>query len=500
MIVSQRSRNSLPLRLAHRGTMVLSVALSMALALTGVAGLAGCSEEPKVQSRRPSRTTTRAQREDRRIGSVVDDAIESEGEAATSVEQTAYVSPAAAPKTCAPDTVPRFAANSQAQVPGPKPSQSRSSSSPVPVSAPQPMSSAPREMVTLAEMNQARIPAAAPVPVDSDVVGASAREATSVAAAPNDVEALLRQAEEHNRLGLVSATKGAVFSARAEFLKTLRLVAAALDARAQTQEHSAALAAGLTALAEAEDFVPLRERPDTEVDISPAIRSHTTQIISVEAATSLTPAAVRELYAEFAVSKLAFAAAGSRTGSAALHRLGKIAQTSASQSTTRDARGKARAFLEAALTVDADNFPAANDLAVHLAEDGYYDQALNVMRDGLSRAPQPAMWSNLAAIHDRRGEPDLAQAARFEAKNLAGRGTAAGVLPTHNVAWVDARALAAASRPNLEMQSAATPAPRVATRATVTTAASQQATPLQANGPRPPISTALSPRRNAIVQ
>jgi len=479
--------------------MAFSVTLAMALAFTGVAGLAGCSEEQKVQSRRASRTTTRAERDDRRIGSAVDDAIESEGESATVVEQTAYVSPAAAPKTCAPDTVPRFAANSQAQVPGPKLSRPRSASSPVSAATLQPMSSA-RAMVTLAEMNQERLPASSPEPIAADTIDAGSREATYVAAAPNDVEALLRQAEEHSRLGLVSATKGAVFSARAEFLKTLRLVAAALDARAQTQEHSAALAAGLTALAEAEDFVPLRERPDSEVDIAPAIRSHTTQIISVEAATSLTPAAVRELYAEFAVSKLAFAAAGSRTGSAALHRLGKIAQTSASQSTTRDARGKARAFLEAALTVDADNFPAANDLAVQLAEDGYYDQALNVMRDGLSRAPQPAMWSNLAAIHDRRGEPDLAQAARFEAKSLAGRGTAAGVLPTHNVAWVDARALAAAARPNLEMQSAATPAPRVATQATVTTAASQRATPLQANGPRPPISTALSPRRNAIFQ
>jgi len=225
--------------------------------------------------------------------------------------------------------------------------------------------------------------------------------------------------------------------------------------------------------------------------------------VPAEVAVTMTIAVLRERYLAFAVERLSFAVA-SPTGSVALHRLGK-AELAGSPTKTSEARTKARVFLEAALQVDANNFPAANDLAVFFAEEGRYDQAVTLLRDGLQRSPQPALWTNLAAIHDLRGEAHLAQAARLEARAMASRPTG-GVLPAHNVAWVDARTFTAASQPNTEMQSAAKGPAGAASKSNTASSswangAAAQDTPMRpGSSARRPISTALTPRRNAMVQ
>ena len=460
------------------------------MALAGSVSLSGCSEEHKVQTRRAAR--------ERPVASQACAESETETKSSSDVVATARQAgfeqlPSAQP-TCDSDTI--LTAGTMSSEPAlTTTSPAAARQTPSPASAPS------REVVTLAEMNSASTLTATAASPSSRRVAPPSVAALSDATphSATNAEALLRQAEEHNRLGLNSAAKGAVFSARTEFLAALRLVAAALDAHERTKDHAAALAAGLTALTEAEDFASPREHAGAEIDFAPAIRSHASRIVSESVASTMTATTLRELYADFATGRLAAAVAGSPTGSAALHRLGKVALISASQASTKDSRGKARVFFEAALLADSDNFPAANDLAVHLAEDGYYDRAIAVLRDGLSRASQPALWNNLAAIHDRRGETHLAQAARLEATNLAARGSpAAGVLPSHNVAWVDAHTFAAAARPNLEMQTAAAPTQRPA--AGPTPALGSASPPAAAAPQRAPISTALTPRRNAMVQ
>src|SRR5262249_12101401 len=52
------------------------------------------------------------------------------------------------------------------------------------------------------------------------------------------------------------AQRGAFFAARTEFVQVLRRVAQAKDAASGTEEHARALAAGLRALDEANDFIP----------------------------------------------------------------------------------------------------------------------------------------------------------------------------------------------------------------------------------------------------
>jgi tetratricopeptide (TPR) repeat protein len=273
-----------------------------------------------------------------------------------------------------------------------------------------------------------------------------------------DASAALRQADECSRRGVASAAKGATFTARTEFLEALRLTAGANDARSRTTQATAALSAGLTALTEAEDFVGRTAQLTTPIDVAALARTHRTAPF-VGPLTSATPAGTaRQLYLRFACEQLAIAAGGNSTGSVALHGLGKIHAAGAA---AIDTRGKAQTYYEAALRAAPDNFLAANDLAVLLGEDGQLERARDVLHAGLRRAPQPAMWFNLAAVHDRLGQSQLAEQARREGRALEqGAANSGGnVLPIHNVAWLDARNFAATSRPGAEPAVAPTPAP-----------------------------------------
>jgi hypothetical protein len=97
---------------------------------------------------------------------------------------------------------------------------------------------------------------------------------------------------------------------------------------------------------------------------------------------------------------------------------------------------------------------ASNDLAVLLADAGRLEQARDVLHAGLRQTSQPAMWNNLAVIHDRMGQAELAQLARREAGRLEKiAATSPGsVLPTHNVSWLNAQGFAATGRPPVDAQ------------------------------------------------
>lgn len=268
-----------------------------------------------------------------------------------------------------------------------------------------------------------------------------------------DVGTVLRQADEHNRRGASSAAKGAWFTARTEFVEALRCVAAAADARAGRTDHTVAFQAGLTATTEAEAFTS--RGAAQPLDLETLRRTHRTSAFLPPPARGASAVALHDAYLTFAKEQLAAAAMGYETGSVALHGLGKV--HAAAGTTIADARAKARTFYEAALVVAPANFLAANDLAVLLAEDGRLEQARDCLHAGLRQSSQPAMWNNLAAVHDRLGQPQLAQAARQEAAALERRAASApgSVLPTHNVAWLDPRNFAATSRPPTDVQQAA---------------------------------------------
>lgn len=302
-----------------------------------------------------------------------------------------------------------------------------------------------------------------------------------------DVSAAARQADEQARRAVAATTKGAWFTARTDFFAALNTIAAMHDARDPAGRHRDALEAALTAMKEAEDFVVRTSGAGGGATDAASIASgHKTSAFIAPLAPSTAALVARAAYLQFARDRLADAADGNVTASVALHGLGKI--HAASGASTVDARGKAQVFYEAALVAGQANFLAANDLAVLLAEEGRLERARDVLHAALRQSPQPAMWTNLASIHDRLGEPQLAELARREAAGLEGQAPSnSAVLPTHNVAWLDPRQFAATSRQ-------ASDAPPIPANASGSRPPAAAATP-----PTPPARWAQRPMNRALA-
>ena len=115
-----------------------------------------------------------------------------------------------------------------------------------------------------------------------------------------------------------------------------------------------------------------------------------------------------------------------------------------------NSEAKAVVFYQAAMLVDPDNAIAANDLAVLLARVGRYAQARELLIRAAQQSPRAAVWHNLAVVHARLGETELAELAR---KNelVSGGGidpaNAQAVAAMQSVKWVDPQTFANSARP-----------------------------------------------------
>lgn len=224
---------------------------------------------------------------------------------------------------------------------------------------------------------------------------------------------MAREADSHTRKGFELAGRSAYFSARAEFILALRLVSQALDAEYQTGAHSRALAAGLTALKEAQDFIPGGSRLEADLDVPGIIAGHFTPILKPADATSPAPLDALQCYLTFAQEQLAYAAGNELAGSMALHGLGNLHRVLAEKgnSTIRAAGTKTVVFYQAALMVNPRNYMASNELGVMLAQGGRYEDARTALEHSLSVCQRPEGWQNLAVVFRRLGLADLAQRA-----------------------------------------------------------------------------------------
>lgn len=255
------------------------------------------------------------------------------------------------------------------------------------------------------------------------------------AQAPNtEMAAVVRRADMRVRHGFQLAQRGALYSARSEYVAALQLIAQANDAQQSNQYFSTALAAGLAALKESSDFV--RQNPRKPLaDVAAIVRRHRTSILKDGPGMALVPRAAAQRYYTYAQEQLAIAAAGETTGAMALFGLGKVALDPAgnrgSQSLERTAQ--AMALYQASLLADPQNYRAANELGVLVAESGGLVRARELFVRSVSLSPQPATWRNLAIVHTRLGEKQLADAAGAQAVALE----RAGVTNTPAVKWVD---------------------------------------------------------------
>ena len=223
------------------------------------------------------------------------------------------------------------------------------------------------------------------------------------------------------RYGFSLAQRGAFYSARAEFVRALEDIAQALDVVEGSLEHSRKLTAGLLAMKEAEDLVAGGARSAADLDVAFVTQSHETGV--VEKGELISALVARQRYYTFAQEALAEASGRQAAASMALYGLGKIylAQAEQAPAEKHASDPKAMALFHSALLADRRNYQAANELGVLLARYGRLPEARGVLLHGLSQRSQAAGWHNLAVVHQRLGESELAARARYEWRRSGGQ-------------------------------------------------------------------------------
>ena len=280
-----------------------------------------------------------------------------------------------------------------------------------------------------------------------------------------ELELIARQADKHSRRGFELASKKAQFSARLEFTRALRVMAQGLDTEFQTNRHSQALAAGLRALTEAEDFLPKDGHLEAELDLEVIAGAHRTPILHEADVEEMTPLATIQKYHAFAQEKLAESVASEVAGSMALCGLGKLHIAIANQHRgdgIAAATTKAMVLLQAALIASPGNHMAANELGVLLARNSRYGDARRAFEHSIAACPTAEAWRNLALTCEQLGDMDAAYEAAQQTLALRGNSTGkTSLAPSRHgaIRWVPPTELAKTSA-GMRTASAAKPSQR----------------------------------------
>lgn len=217
--------------------------------------------------------------------------------------------------------------------------------------------------------------------------------------------------ERLSQEGLKLATKGATYSANAKLIEILELIADNLDAEEGTTTHSAALAAGLTALRESEDFNRPSTLPGNRSRIADRAVGHTTPVVRRSQVEGITRFEALELYHSYASRQLAKAVAGVPEGAATLCQLGRL------QPFLRDGRDQNAnvvttrmvALHEAALLADPTNYRAANELGVVLFKSGQLKAAKESLIYSAYIGKRPETLRNLSVVLNKMGDHQSAK-------------------------------------------------------------------------------------------
>lgn len=248
--------------------------------------------------------------------------------------------------------------------------------------------------------------------------------------------------------GFGLAQRGAMYAARTEFVQVLRRVAQARDAEAGGNDYSRALAAGLRALDEADDFVPAGVQLEAELDVRTTASSHRTNVLP-SAPEDVSPSQAVDLYHSFARQQLAAAVGHEQAGSMALYGLGTIhARLAARKDDDLQLSRMAMTIYAAALDACPNNDLAANELGVLICRDGRCDEAAALFMQAIDFAPSAVAYHNLAIAQQRGGQMAQATANELESQRLSAQERTRGdVSRRAGVRWVTPDEMARASRP-----------------------------------------------------
>ena len=234
------------------------------------------------------------------------------------------------------------------------------------------------------------------------------------------------------------ANRSGYYAARQELIEVLRMISHAKDAHQGVPERTEALASGLRALEEAEDFAPRGAQLEADLAIEVICASHRTPIAKQIDFKDVLPHQMMNGYFRYAQLKLAAAVAGEPAGSMALHALGKLAihLGKVEPEKHRLSQRQAIAFQQAALLAHSQNHLAAHELATLLADAGHFDEAERLLQQVAARDPNAVVLRNLSLMQEKLGHARQAIANRELAAQMAQRGASG----THNVEWLSPQA------------------------------------------------------------
>lgn len=300
-------------------------------------------------------------------------------------------------------------------------------------------------------------PVPAPAEPATSPTAAMLADATPVTTGEPTDAMVSQRAQEKIRRAYALAQRGAYFAARSELIDALRSIAEAKDQDHAVTRRSAMLASGLRALDEAGDFSPSDAEADAELNIAVIVSSHRTPVGKSPEAAALVPQQLADLYLRYAQKQLGDAVSGEPAGSMALHALGKVYDHLGRLEPERQQLADRRAFAlqQAALVARSDNYLAAHELGVLLAESGHFGEAQILLSQVVAREPNPVVLRNLAHVERKLGREQAAVANERQAQFYAAR---TGAPSANGISWVPPQALAQTSDglpPNRRM--AATP-------------------------------------------
>ena len=247
------------------------------------------------------------------------------------------------------------------------------------------------------------------------------RDASHAATGALSNTQLNEQAKTKIREAYSLANRRAHYAARQELIEVVRMISQAKDAQRGVAQGSLALAAGLRALDEAEDFAPKGTQLEAELNLEVLTAAHRTPIANQLNLEKMLPQEMMTLYYRYAQLKLALAVAGEPAGSMALHTLGKIQGQlwKLEPGRHRLARRRAIAYQQAALLAHPDNYLASHELGVLLAGSGYLAEAERLLLGVASQHPHPTVFRNLAKVQEDLGKTQQASANRTRAQQQA---------------------------------------------------------------------------------
>ncbi len=282
------------------------------------------------------------------------------------------------------------------------------------------------------------------------------------------MQAISQRAMQMAEQATAMANRGMLYSAHAELVQALALVAQSLDMHEGTVQHAAALNAGITALAEAREFAATNIRGGEAVNVGAIAAGHRTPILRASAGAGLSAVVAQQQYFGYAQAQLTLAAGNVPAGSQVLYRLGRLQTAMSAHDADPQAMREPQAivFHQAALASDRTNWLAANELGVLYARYGQLAEARHLLVHSVTVHSNLEGWHNLSVVHRRLGEADLAQKANAEWQLLAKQTGKTRSDASEMVRWVDPHTFAAGNGADAQWP-ASTAAKPVATQSTV---------------------------------